>query len=212
MTITKTTHLPKRLHRFHRRTGEFPIPLLMLNKQIQCILKLTIQALLIIFLIRLRHTRHWSRDLFFLAGILRSGIGSGLGVPHEHLNHMVRLGLLRANENLVVPCVFGVRIVLADIPRGGLPFLDFPLPVFVRRRPLLKVEVFRERESLALVQSLLVQIKRLLEGRQISCNLRRAGNHHSSVDRIARRHDGENWRLGRACRPCCLCRGCCSCV
>lgn len=163
----------------------------MLHKQIQRVLEQAVQALLIILLIRLRHSRERPRNLLLLTGILRGSVGGSLSILHEHLNHIVRLGLLGANQQFVVPCVLGVGIVLADVPRGGLALLDLPFPILVGRCPLLEVEVFRKWEGLALVQAFLVEEERLLEWCEVSGDLGWAGEDHAGVDDMAGFYDGE---------------------
>lgn len=103
---------------------------------------------------------------------------------------MLRLRLLRPNQQFVVPCVFRVRIVLANVPCGGLALAHPPLPVLVGGGSGLEVEVFRKGEGETLVQALLVEEVGLFEGGQIAGDLGRAGEEDSGIDDVAGGHDG----------------------
>lgn len=146
-------------------------------------------------LVRLRHSGEWPRDLLLLAGILRSGIGRGLGILHQRLHLVFRLSLLRTKEQLVVPCIAVVRVVLANVACRGPALLNLVLPVHICWCATLEIEVFGERKGQALIQALLVEMIGFLEGLEVAGDLGRAGEDYTGVDdvdRVGGRGSGRN--------------------
>ena len=62
--------------------------------------------------------------------------------------------------------------------------LNLTLPVLVQRRLRSKVKVFREWEDKALVQTLLIEKERLLEGCKVAGDPRRSGKDNTGLDDV----------------------------
>ena len=175
---------------------------LILHDEIKSPLQRAVQAAEITLFVRFRHTRVRTGNLLALARILRRSIDSLLGVTDEHLRLIGRVRLGSANEQLVVPRVGRIGVVLADVPRGRVTLLDLALPVFVGGRPPLEVEVLGEGQGEPLVQPALVEVVGFFERVQVAGDLRRAGENHACIDRVCRFHDRVDGRggVGGGCR------------
>lgn len=185
------TYLTESLFSHDGRAGKRPESLLGLHKEIKSPLQCPVEASLVVLLVRLRHPGERSRNLFLLASILGSGIDRRLRILHKHFHLVGRVRLDGSNEEFIVPCLLRVRVVLADVACGGLTLADLALPVLVGGRSTLEVEVFRERQLETLVQSLLVEIVRLLEIGKVAGDLRGTGEDHAGLDGMGGLHNGE---------------------
>lgn len=172
-SISITTHHAKGLPCLDRRTREFPVSLLGLDKKIEGSLQSPVQAPLVILLVRLRHSGEGSGNLLLLARILRSGIGSTLCIPHKHLNLMLWFGLNGSHEQFVIPCFLRVRVIFADVACRRLTLPNLTLPVLVSWSTSLEIEIFCKWECQSLVQPFLVKKVRLFEWCEITGDLRR---------------------------------------
>lgn len=94
----------------------------------------------------------------------------------------VRLALLCADKQLIVPAFLGVCIIYPYVSSGRLPLLDLLLPLYICRRVLLEVKVAREWESKTLVKTPLVEEVCLLEGGEVTCYLRWSGEYDTGID------------------------------
>lgn len=125
---------------------------------------------------------------------------------------MLGFALFRSSDQLVVPRFLGVRTVIPDISTWCLPLLECPLPLHVRGRSALKVEVAGKWQRKTLVKSPLIKVERFLERSQITRDSGSAREHGAGFDVVGW---AEERRLaGGGCaaeveRGLCRCRCCC---
>lgn len=183
--MMETTHIVKVLPPLDRSGRETPSSIRALDAQVQRTMEFPIQPRELLRPIRLRssrerlHLRHGTilfgliaRSLLLL--LLNANLADlpilALDGPHHTLldkliYHARGLAEVTSDEDLVVPRVLGVGIVPAEFARRlPVALLRFELPVDEGGSVFLVVEVPREGECQALVQTFLIEIKGLLEG------------------------------------------------
>jgi hypothetical protein len=173
----------------HPVFGEPPPALPVLDKQVQSLIQLAVQAECVILLVRLSDSRRRpldvqfqlfpralaslciARHLLLVQLLVSHGLGSqnlpSLRIANERLALCLKLSSLIAHQNLVVPRFVAIAAVDADISGGCAAVLGFALPLDVRGRAFLVVEVSAERKGETLVQALLVEEVCFLETGEI---------------------------------------------
>jgi hypothetical protein len=154
--------------------GKLPLPLLVLNKQIQRPLQCSVQALCVVLLVRLSTSRHRLVEQFSL-NLLHALLFSctcfapiSRCVLEKFLNLVLHFAFSCSDEKLVVPRLVTVALVPSDVASGCQPLLHFAFPFQVRGCALLEVKVACEGEGETLVQALLVEKEGGLERVQVA--------------------------------------------
>jgi hypothetical protein len=154
--------------------GKLPLPLLVLNKQIQRPLQCSVQALCVVLLVRLSTSRHRLVEQFSL-NLLHALLFSctcfapiGRRVLEKFLNLVLHLAFSCSDKQLVVPSLVTITLVSANIACRRQPLLHLAFPFQVRGCALLEVKVACEGESETFVQALLVEKEGGLERVQVA--------------------------------------------
>lgn len=178
--------------------GEHPAALLVLDEQVQRPLQRARKALGVVLLVCLGDpARRALRRILVLcrlrrrrrntALLLRAG---RLRIFQQPIYLPLHIALLCADEHFVVPRLLAVALVPPDIARGGEALRHLALPLAVRGRARLEVEVPCEGQREAFVEALLVQEEGGLEGVQVARDLRRAGEQDAGVNGVGGRGRG----------------------
>jgi hypothetical protein len=163
----------------HPVFGEPPPALLVLDKQVQSLIQLTVQAQCVVLLVRLGDSRRRPLDVQFqlfpralaslciarnlllvqllVAHRLSSQNLPALRITNERLTLCLKLRSLIAHQHLVIPRFVAIAAVDADVSGGCAAVLGFALPLDVGGCAFLVVEVSAEGKGETLVQALLVE-------------------------------------------------------
>lgn len=164
------TNLMQVLPPLKRTRWETPTPILSFDTQVQCPVQLPIQSLLVVRLIRLCDStqRLLYLPLLLLPSLLRFPIFSFdcpyLPILHQSFHDGARLTEFIPDQQLIIPSLGAVRTIPPKLAcRLPVAFPGLDLPVCVRRRVFLEVEITGERHDKSLIETLLVEEEGLLE-------------------------------------------------
>lgn len=186
----------KRLLSRNQARGELPLgtlALALLDDEIKSLVQLAIQSPHIILLIRLGPPRHRSlhgdpvlirQDLTIITNPL-------LGIQQQLLHNSLGVARRAAHQHLIVPRHSSMGVIPPDILSGDTAtFLQLDLPVQLGRRVFLEIHGRSEPRLQPLVEPLLVEVERRLEGRGQLGQERGAGEDNSRLDAVARGRGG----------------------
>lgn len=107
-----------------------------------------------------------------------------LRIANKGLPLRLKIRSLVSNQHLIVPRLVAITAVNTNISRSRASVLRFALPLNVRRRALLVVEVSAEGEGETLVEALLVEEVGLLEAREVAGDEGWAGDDGRGQDAV----------------------------